>query len=34
MVTYPITEAEHKIITELFDYWRQEEWKQNKKKLK
>ena len=34
MISYPIKEAEHKIITELFDYWRQVEWKQNKKKLK
>lgn len=34
MVSSPITEAEHRIITELFDYWRKEECKKKKKKAK
>lgn len=33
-VSSPITEAEHRIITELFDYWRKEECKKKKKKAK
>ena len=34
MISYPITEEEHRIITELFDYWRNIKWKKKKKKLK